>query len=881
MATWPLVGRDAEMAVGAEALAGEVGLVVGGVAGVGKSRLARELAERHASTTGAAVLRVAATPALRDVPAGALAPVIASCGAEIGPSADAWARPEAPDDLLLPWIHQAIARHRGDRDLVLVVDDAHHLDPLSASVVLQLVQNRSVVLVATVRSGEPAPHDVVALWKEDLCPRLELLALSDREVADLAAAVLGAPLAEDGARRLASASGGIPLVARELVLDGMDTGRFRTVHGLVHWDASGVVGARLDDLVASWLGSLDPPSARLLLVVAEGEPVPAGLLRPGERGALDELQARGAVVVDDEHQVRLGHPLYGEVARARASVIDLDEIRADLAERFRPHLGPSDPQLLRCGRWLLAGGVRTSSADVSLLVDGADLAIRLGDVEGSLAMADAAVAAGSTGAIAVRADALVRLGRIDEALAALEDLWRSTPSADAVRRAAQVEIVARLGHRGDREGAEASAERAIACLARPEDVAFVRGVLATNLSVAGYVTEAGEVAAQVLATDDIGARLRALPGATAALVAAGRIDEAVARSRAGLHESLGHLDAVPEGLRWSASALAWSLLVGGEVTQLHELIDLTEGLGHADSEAGAFRDLVTGRLALFEGRPAVALPALGSSLLWYQDRGQVQRARWLLALLAEAQAGVGDLDGSAEASAAARAIPPSGHLAELDAARALAWAEATRDRAGGAILLRDAVDQAIGRGALPFALLAGFDLFRLTSGKRIRRQLVDLAGQVSGAASHAVGAIVTAQTGDALDEAARLVAELGFGLWSAEASQRAAGVHRGRGRARAASSSERDAVARWASCGRPGSPAFLDPGAPAELTAREHEVAERAAAGETSRAIAENLGVSIRTVDNLLGRVYLKLGIGGRGELAGALHRTGSPGAAP
>ena len=59
------------------------------------------------------------------------------------------------------------------------------------------------------------------------------------------------------------------------------------------------------------------------------------------------------------------------------------------------------------------------------------------------------------------------------------------------------------------------------------------------------------------------------------------------------------------------------------------------------------------------------------------------------------------------------------------------------------------------------------------------------------------------------------------------------------------------------------------------LTARERRVAEEAAAGHRSRDIAEGLGISVRTVDNLLGRVYTKLGVSGRDELAAVLG--GSP----
>jgi DNA-binding CsgD family transcriptional regulator len=50
-------------------------------------------------------------------------------------------------------------------------------------------------------------------------------------------------------------------------------------------------------------------------------------------------------------------------------------------------------------------------------------------------------------------------------------------------------------------------------------------------------------------------------------------------------------------------------------------------------------------------------------------------------------------------------------------------------------------------------------------------------------------------------------------------------------------------------------------------------VAELAAAGLPSRGIAERLGITTRTVDNLLGRVYVKLGISGRSELVEVFAR--------
>ena len=57
------------------------------------------------------------------------------------------------------------------------------------------------------------------------------------------------------------------------------------------------------------------------------------------------------------------------------------------------------------------------------------------------------------------------------------------------------------------------------------------------------------------------------------------------------------------------------------------------------------------------------------------------------------------------------------------------------------------------------------------------------------------------------------------------------------------------------------------------LTNREREIALLAADGLTTRVIAERLYLSARTVDNHLARIYTKLGISNRSELAATLRR--------
>ena len=52
------------------------------------------------------------------------------------------------------------------------------------------------------------------------------------------------------------------------------------------------------------------------------------------------------------------------------------------------------------------------------------------------------------------------------------------------------------------------------------------------------------------------------------------------------------------------------------------------------------------------------------------------------------------------------------------------------------------------------------------------------------------------------------------------------------------------------------------------LTGREREIAVLAAKGLISKEIAARLSVAVRTVDNHLQRVYTKLGVNSREDLA-------------
>src|SRR5918997_1045485 len=175
---WPLVGRTEELArLIRDLVEGRRGVVLAGLAGVGKTRLASEALE-HCRRAGLATARVSATRAGAGIPLGAFASLLPTTR---GPQRG------AVDDRahLLHECAVALAERAAGRRLVLSVDDAHLLDDMSATLVHQLAETGGATLLVTYRCTEPAPDPVMALWKDGLVERVELDGLGINAVRDV------------------------------------------------------------------------------------------------------------------------------------------------------------------------------------------------------------------------------------------------------------------------------------------------------------------------------------------------------------------------------------------------------------------------------------------------------------------------------------------------------------------------------------------------------------------------------------------------------------------------------------------------------------------------------------------------------------------------
>ena len=228
-----MVGRDDEVSQAWASLddASEFqGVLFVGDSGVGKSTLARALADTAASR-GLTVRFVLGTESGRAVPLGAFYWLV---------TLDTAREPAA----MLAAAHKTLER---EENLVVIVDDAHLLDPLSASLVYHLAARGSARLIVTIRSGNAVPDAVTALWKEGLLLDLHIDPFTWQQTEELARAVLGDAVETRLVNELHGRTAGNPLMLRGL----LNAGRERR--------CAGAHGSRL---AASRCAAWRPPTLR-------------------------------------------------------------------------------------------------------------------------------------------------------------------------------------------------------------------------------------------------------------------------------------------------------------------------------------------------------------------------------------------------------------------------------------------------------------------------------------------------------------------------------------------------------------------------------------------------------------------------------------------
>jgi DNA-binding CsgD family transcriptional regulator len=878
--TWPLVGRDGELSALSAAMddAGCGGVALAGAAGVGKTRLAREVAEL-ALLRGLVTVAVRASKSAADVPLMALSPLFAELAIEPATTeSPGWAAAAAIARLTGSGRRgggQAGSGRAGNKRLVLLVDDVQELDDASMSVLGHLVEDGGTFVVMTVRHGETLPRGLHDLLTDERIVRIEVEPLDASMVRALVGAVLGGPVDGAALQALARQSSGNVLFLRELLQGALESGALASHRGI--WRLKGSLAASpwLRDLIDERLRGLSRKEREALELVALGEPLELGVLVTlASVEVVESLEQKGLLDASAGRSgpdVRLAHPLYGEVVRAHLSALRRARLCRSLADMTEA-AGPLRARdVLRVAVWRLDGG----GGNAEVMLQAAKMAYRDEDYALAIRLAESAWEDGGLVEAAILlAEAIDVHGRSAD----VERVLRAAlPLAgnDVDRTAIANGLASAVFYSPDRaEEADRLLLETSAAVTDPASRRSLQAQRAGHFLRTGHVARTIEIDSPLLELEGDAAFMQASRDVGVALALAGRTAEAIGHTEAAL-AARRHLEEVDR-----ASAAAVYLVA--RAVALAEAGRLSEAI--ATAEAGYSASVVRGNphgQAWFavilastratQGRLAMADHLFREAATLYEARGH-PGARWGFGGIALTAGQLGDRAGATAAVAELDLLAPTTlRLMDIHVERGRAWAAlAAGDLAAARAILWAAVELAAGWGQHASMSAALHDLVRLGDSQAAARRLEGLAGVVDGDLMVARLRLARAvRTGDpALAEGAADGFEAcGALLYAAEAAsieQRLAIDARLHRRATAAAARSQRLARK---CEGARTPALAAPGAQSDLSAREHEVALLAADGLTSRQIAERLFLSARTVDNHLQRIYLKLGISGRSGL--------------
>jgi DNA-binding CsgD family transcriptional regulator/tetratricopeptide (TPR) repeat protein len=858
---WPLVGRENQVEEFIDVLGNPAfqNFIICGPAGVGKSRLSRELlqiAGKRERIHGVAV----ATAAAGTVPFGAIAHLLP-------PQNEA----EPPMQVFRRTVE--FLRASGRRRSIILVDDAHLLDVSSITLLHQLMDSGDIFLMATCRSDGPRTHAVAALDRGDRTCRVELPHLNRSTVGELLKGVLGGPVEGSLIHRLYTQSGGNPLFLRELLLGARQSGALVNdgVWRLVD-EPSGTV--RLSEILRERIAVAGKSGLEILQLLSVCGPVGMAEL---DMELLDHLEETGLVKVENSGRrsiVSLAHPLHGELLRSDITESKRQSLLLRRVEEVSSFGARRREDSLNMAIWRLQA---TGTAEPQLLIQAARLARHAEDYRQVATLARASLRAEeSSEARLLLGQSLHALGRFEEAEQVLRNAYGGNVATEE-----KVHIVL---HRAENLfWGMARPDDAMECIQKVKETAQQRSTQAALSSVEGTMrVYSGEsrtglslIEENARYVDDPWVCCFASIGRITALTLGGNTTEAfeVANRECCVRESVtapGCPDFPFTMLR------SFILSEAGRIDEARSvcLDGYTRAVESRSLVAQIWLAVHAGRIDWLAGRPA-------SCRRWSLEAAALARARSFVAplqrALSQVAASAALLGDSAASQDAINEMETLNGLPFLAPEKHLgrAWLYAcTGDLRAAQELLQQAASEARETQHTTSESQLLCDVARLGGASDVTERLCDIARTSSSALVRSRALFSQAlhnQDAEGLGNVSKELSRLGAGLLAAEAATAAATVLRRSGSTRRATSWQNTAAGYRAKCQGAHTPGLVGLQEPHPLTVREREIALLAISGASSKEIAERLVLSVRTVDNHLLRVYAKMGVTGRKQLAAVM----------
>lgn len=861
---WQFVGREVELASVVERIGAGESILLAGPAGVGKSRLADEvglrLEPRHH------VERLIGSPSLQQLPFGA----VAHLGGEA---------PLPEPAALIGVITGAIRRRARGRPVVVVIDDINLVDSGSMAFIENLLTREDIPVLATVRSEAARDPRIVQLWKDRLIDRHDIGPLGRGDTHALTESILGGECTSGLRNEVWRLSEGHPLFVRQLLLEGIDQGAVARTDHL--WTLAGALGGsqRVADLVEHRTNQLDENEAAGLRAIALCEPAPLTLARRITTTAiLEALEAQQMIRLDttqDGPVVRTSHPLIAEVVIARTPPLARVAATERLARVLLDAPAPGFRDSMRAAMWLLDAGELPPQ---QVAIDGARAALRGFDPVLARRLAEAALARGeSQAATVLLGRSRAAAGDTSEAVAVLLEARRQAMSDADIAAATTALAEIHMFNIGDAALAVRELENDLASVDEPGPRAEISGHLMMAAGVTGDFDLGLRIGPEVADGRDLPepAQLNAVMAMTLTQTMTGKLDRVLERVQRGerLAARISEYQPFATDQIGMNRLLAHQALAQFDQADVYAERSLRAGVGLPGAWlfVSAISKLFTGNLAAARRLTAEAdlhlskLDPLGLEPMARGLRamceamaGQCEAARDLIDAVHKESRGTQTRVAVWADRAEAWCIALSGDASAGAGAAVVAGEVAVEGThyVWGAYALHDAV-----RLGSPERATAG--LRRLADARR--GPLVELLADHAEAAANGDVAALVAVANRALDVGATALA---------------AECHA----AAAASLGSGHVAARHAHLARHHQgrcQGFVSPlveAVTAPLTTRQVEIASQAAAGQTSKAIARRLHLSVRTVDNHLASVYAVLGVDGRAALTD-LFPPGSPSA--
>jgi DNA-binding CsgD family transcriptional regulator/tetratricopeptide (TPR) repeat protein len=797
---------------------------------------------------------------------------------------------------ILHGITSLIRNDAAGRTCVILLDNAGALDELSTGVLLNLLQTRTARLIATAQRTTDLPPDFYWLITSGRLAEVRLANLTEVETLEVLQAALGHRVSSALANQMHELVGGSPTLLQAVVSEQIERGNL-VLSGSVWTLLDEVVldgRTALEDIVRARYARESPVAREVIDVLSCARTMPLSrLARMYGPGVIADMEDAGQIVIDrtDRHLVTLGDRYLGDIVRNWLSVERRLELRDKVPGHQQHELGELTVEdLLAYAAWTHDCQAQLAPAHA---LAAASAAVKLFDPKFALKCAsglnpgDREWAEGQL----QKSAAYLQLGLPHQAMAALDDV--SETQVNALGAYAFAEFVAAkadcMAWLEDRAGMVPELIRQARVRlhelsvngppARPDELS--RAALCLNLCEFNYLSFIGDFqpmmerlsAAAAADVDDIDPvyRLRTSLILMEALCITGKELDArtLMREIGGQMGEWANVPRIRENFAWRSFNI---LLLSGQWRQSIDMLkDASGRAGHGLHSGSAATDLAVGLAYVYAGRGYMALDPLLAAIGQLEVRPSLHSLRQAYAAAAFAYAQTGNslqasvyLDRARSAEGPARFVISSSTEFCMDMASRWLGDPEAKDR-----LVRSAETHfRKGRYTLAGICMLGATVHGTTKDFHFMEEIAGLRQGPLAELSRTIAIGSRKKNAATMLEAAEQAVALKLDAVQARCAAlafdfaKAAGMTGTANVAYSMLESLSDSVPTLPILPRNKGPLLTD---------RERQIATLAGNGVSNKDIALEIGISVRTVEGHLYQVFTKLGVSSRSDLLGLI----------